>query len=176
MIVVIIGNGQSTAFWHASWLDGKPFATQYPHLYSHVTPDNISVAECKIDGGGVAASPPHPPALRSRRRKCSSLLSWSGPLTRGRVAGARADSGRAHLLAGLGAGSSSFWVVGTGAPSARLAGLAWVVGFWPPAGRPFLVASCGGTPAGGLSCAGTALVLWGGNGAEAKVYGLLAAR
>jgi hypothetical protein len=43
MTVVSIGND--------SWLDRKPFATQYPHLYSHVTTDNISVAECKIDGG-----------------------------------------------------------------------------------------------------------------------------
>jgi len=51
MIIVTVGKGNNTAFWLDSWLNKKPLACQYPHLFSHVLNQNVTVQDCKSDLG-----------------------------------------------------------------------------------------------------------------------------
>ena len=65
MIIVTVGKGNNTAFWLDSWLNKKPLACQYPHLFSHVLNQNVTVQDCKSDLGCQIRTR----ALTSRRAK-----------------------------------------------------------------------------------------------------------
>jgi hypothetical protein len=51
MTIVTVGKGNYTAFWLDSWLNKKPLACQYPHLFSHVVNKNVTVLDCRSDFG-----------------------------------------------------------------------------------------------------------------------------
>jgi hypothetical protein len=121
-----------------------------------------AVAACS----GLAAPPTGPAPLVWPC--CASLLSWSGPLTQGRVAGACATFGRVHVLVGVGAGLLRSRLPGpAGFPSARLAGLASVVAFCPLVAIPSWW-----PPAAGCRPVGSPALwrrwFWGGNGWRRK--------
>ena len=48
LTLVKIGNGRNTAFWLDSWVFGKSLSISFPTLYSHVTNQHITVAECYV--------------------------------------------------------------------------------------------------------------------------------
>ncbi|KAG0514747.1 hypothetical protein BDA96_10G219900, partial [Sorghum bicolor] len=45
MKIVTVGKRNNTAFWLDSWLNKKPLAYQYPHLFSHVVNKNVTVLD-----------------------------------------------------------------------------------------------------------------------------------
>jgi hypothetical protein len=52
MTIVTVGKGKNTAFWLDSWLNKKPLACQYSHLFfSHVVNKNVTVLDCRSDLG-----------------------------------------------------------------------------------------------------------------------------
>jgi len=57
---IIIGNGASTSFWHAHWLDAIPLKTRFPSLFKHSKGSRLCVRDAIENGQWIQCIKPNP--------------------------------------------------------------------------------------------------------------------
>ena len=57
---IIIGDGMTTQFWHAHWLNGVPLKAQFPALFKHSMGARLMVGEALADNKWIRCIKPNP--------------------------------------------------------------------------------------------------------------------